>query len=679
MKSIRIIVLTVIILLFSSAFAFSEGFFARPGEILFADKCPEGYLEIGEKLLLGVGETRAIANEAKYFASYNHNIVSVDNDGVLRAVSRGKTTICVYFEYNVRKDLIVEVTSAPKSIKLSEKKGTLEIGDTHPLKAVLPKSTNASITWSSSDAGVVSVDDTGLLTALAAGECVITAETHNGLTAECAVTVKKPAPAKIHIASGKMTLYEGESAPVPYTLEGGYHETLQWSSSNPSAATVDENGVVTAVNVGKTTVSIKASGGAVQSVSVTVKEGSTSVSFPTSEITLYVGGRTIFEPIIKGGSGKYEYVSMDTSIAEIDPETGEICAKRAGSVYILAITPNYIFGEFLLNIVEGPQEVAFTAEKNEILLGEVVSTFHNLDGYEPQFTWYESTDNDIAHVDEYGVITGISKGTAVVSIHSGGLVSEINVTVLPPAKGIKAWASKDKLGVGESAEASFTLLEGAGTVRYESSDRSVAEIDAATGMISALSPGTCKITLSVSKGVSASFPITVSPAPESVSIQKSSYTLTPFNRAAFSFTVNEGAQTAYAVLSSDPQLVWYEDGFLYCGERTGSANVTVKTHNGLSAVSSVNVVEESEIIVSAEKLAVSPHFDYYVILPKNAKHELNASVPSAPDIEFFYSSSHPDIADVDETGLITTSKKGTSVITASLYSGQKVFVLVSVE
>lgn len=680
MKILKAAILTVCLFIFVSAAALCEGFFTRTGEITFADACPQGYQEIGEKLILGEGEMRVITNAAKYFSSDNMDVVSIDEHGVFHALESGRTIISVYFEENVRKDLPVEVAGAPKSIKLNEKKGTLTIGETYQLKATLTKSTVTTISWFSSAPNVVDVDDHGLLTALSAGECTIIARTHNGLTAECAVTVKLPPPAEIDLFTEEITLCLGETASVLYALNGGYHETITWSTGDSSIAAVDENGVVTAENVGKTVVCMEASGGDVQFIDIIVLEGATSVSFPTNEITLYAGGRTIFEPVIKGGSGKYEYVSMDPSIASIDQETGEICALRTGSVYILAVTPNYAFGEFLLTIVEGPEILTFTPERSVIAIGESIFTSNNLADFDPQFTWYESTDHDIAHVDEYGVITGTGEGSAVISVHSGGLAGEAEITVLPPAEGITAEAERDILGAGESVKIAYALSGGTGTVRYASSDMQVAQIDEETGTLYALNPGECEITLTVSSGAKTSFPVTVFPAPENVYIGKSLYTLAAGNRHFFSFGANEGAVTTYEITSSDPDLVWYLDGYLCTGVKTGSAAVTVKTHNGLTSSCTISVIDAPvEIRTEAEKLTQNPDFDYYLILTEGTSYALNAVVDSVPDIEITYSASHPSVADADEHGTVTAYKSGTSLITVSIASGLTARVLISVQ
>lgn len=83
----------------------------------------------------------------------------------------------------------VEVTS----IELSNNQKSLNIGDTFTLTATLKPNdaTNKSVTWSSSDTSVATVDENGVVTAVSEGTATITATASNGVKACCTVTVKQ--------------------------------------------------------------------------------------------------------------------------------------------------------------------------------------------------------------------------------------------------------------------------------------------------------------------------------------------------------------------------------------------------------------------------------------------------------------------------------------------------------
>ena len=84
-------------------------------------------------------------------------------------------------------------TVKPSSVRLDVSNLTMEIGGARTLKAtVSPYDTSdKSVTWTSSQSAVATVNSSGKVTAKKAGKTVITAKTINGKTAECVVTVKK--------------------------------------------------------------------------------------------------------------------------------------------------------------------------------------------------------------------------------------------------------------------------------------------------------------------------------------------------------------------------------------------------------------------------------------------------------------------------------------------------------
>ena len=82
---------------------------------------------------------------------------------------------------------------AVTSVKLSKSKKSLNIGDTFTLTATVKPNdaTDKSVTWSSSDTSVATVDENGVVTAVAEGTATITATASNGVEASCTVTVKQ--------------------------------------------------------------------------------------------------------------------------------------------------------------------------------------------------------------------------------------------------------------------------------------------------------------------------------------------------------------------------------------------------------------------------------------------------------------------------------------------------------
>ncbi|MDO4416443.1 MAG: leucine-rich repeat protein, partial [Erysipelotrichaceae bacterium] len=81
-------------------------------------------------------------------------------------------------------------TTEPESIRLNLSEAELKPGETVDLKAeVLPEDADDTVTWTTSNPAIAAVNEKGTVTAIAEGSAVITAETVNGLKAECVITV----------------------------------------------------------------------------------------------------------------------------------------------------------------------------------------------------------------------------------------------------------------------------------------------------------------------------------------------------------------------------------------------------------------------------------------------------------------------------------------------------------
>ena len=114
---------------------------------------------------------------------------------------------------------IAEYDVAVSSISLNKPSTSIEKGNTETLTATISpaEATDKSVTWSSNNPSVATVDANGTVTAVAAGEAIITAEASNGLTATCTVTVTAPAaPEPEPEPSGDLTSFNCDGVTVYY-------------------------------------------------------------------------------------------------------------------------------------------------------------------------------------------------------------------------------------------------------------------------------------------------------------------------------------------------------------------------------------------------------------------------------------------------------------------------------
>ncbi len=146
-----------------------------------------------------------------------------------------------------------------EGITLNQATATVNVDKTVTLTAsAVPVGADISaLTWESSDATVATVVD-GVVTGLKAGTATITAKVGD-FTATCTVTVEKLMATELTLNKQAVTLSQGatETLTTSVSPEGGWYDTLVWTTSDATVATVD-GGVITAVGVGTAVIGVTA-------------------------------------------------------------------------------------------------------------------------------------------------------------------------------------------------------------------------------------------------------------------------------------------------------------------------------------------------------------------------------------------------------------------------------------
>ena len=136
---------------------------------------------------------------------------------------------------------------------------TLNIGQTDSLEiTITPEGTIAQITWQSSQAEVATVDANGVITAIAVGTTTITASGINMEPAQCVVTVRDNS---ILISQDSLSMIPYDTCRLAVELPAWDSiSQITWTSDNEEVATVDQNGLVTAIAEGLATITASAEG-----------------------------------------------------------------------------------------------------------------------------------------------------------------------------------------------------------------------------------------------------------------------------------------------------------------------------------------------------------------------------------------------------------------------------------
>ncbi|MBQ8507878.1 MAG: Ig-like domain-containing protein [Clostridia bacterium] len=235
-------------------------------------------LNLGETLQLNAEISPATAETSLKWSTSSTRYVKVNQDGLIYGSRVGSATITVKTA-NGKKDTVkVKVVDPTKAASVTlDQSGTvqLNIGETLQLNAeVLPATAETSLKWSTSSSSRAKVSQDGLVSARKAGSATITVKTSNGKTDTVKIKVVDPTKAtSVTIdSSGAIAIGVGEklqlsAAVLPETAE----TSLSWSSKSTRYAKVNQNGVVTGVRKGTTTITVKTDNGKTDTVKIKVQ------------------------------------------------------------------------------------------------------------------------------------------------------------------------------------------------------------------------------------------------------------------------------------------------------------------------------------------------------------------------------------------------------------------------
>ncbi len=306
-----------------------------------------------------------------------------------------------------------------------------------------------NISWSSSHTEVATVDQEGNVTAVALGETIITAAAGDK-SATCLVKVEREvAIVGITLNETSLTLKEGETFQLVATLqpENATPKTIEWFSTIPAVATVDENGLVTAVRKGgpatiwavigrgtgyeinaKCEVTVTSDGPSVESI--TVDPGTA---------TIYVGEETVLTATVTpdGTGAVIQWNSDNTSLAKVEKISdtqAKVTGVGVGHVKVIAsVGDKFDYCEVTVEKKSSGTDVeSVTLDKTqlEMNIGEtaqLTATVLPENATDKTVTW-SSSNSRVASVSN-GLVVAQSAGETVITAQAGSVSATCTVVV----------------------------------------------------------------------------------------------------------------------------------------------------------------------------------------------------------------------------------------------------------
>lgn len=237
-------------------------------------------LAVGDTLSLeATVEPEDVLDKEVFFRSLNEEVATIDENGLISALTKGEATIEAYTANGKTAQCLVTVRPVAESIELDKAEIQLKEGGSATLSAkILPEDALAEkAVFTSDNESVAVVDQNGVITAKTVGSTKIMVSAGD-ITAECLITVtetpKVVEVTTVKLDKGNSTLTEGATLKLTATVlpSNANDKRITFSSSNKSVATVDSKGLVTAVKKGSAFITAAATNGKKASITVTVEE-----------------------------------------------------------------------------------------------------------------------------------------------------------------------------------------------------------------------------------------------------------------------------------------------------------------------------------------------------------------------------------------------------------------------
>ena len=407
----------------------------------------------GESAVLSASVSpEAASDRAVAWSSSDRSVATVDKAGTVHGLRPGTATVTATAE---GKSGTCAVTVKAKAVNVTEvtldrAELTLTEGETETLTATVKpdNADNRKVAWSSDKTDVATVDGAGKVTAVKAGEAVVTVTTEDGgKTASCKVTVKAKAVnvTEVTLDKTELTLTEGETETLTATVrpDNADNRKVTWSSDKTDVATVDGAGKVTAVKAGEAAVTVTTEdGGKTASCKVTVKAKAvnvTEVTLDRTELTLTEGETGTLTATVKPDNAdnrKVTWISDKTDVATVDG-AGKVTAVKPGEAVVTVTTEDggktatcKVTVKAKTVSVTGVEVNPWAVTLSVRGTSKLSYTIRPADATNQNVKW-ESESPSVATVDSEGNVQGVAAGTAKICVttEDGGFKSYCTVTV----------------------------------------------------------------------------------------------------------------------------------------------------------------------------------------------------------------------------------------------------------
>ena len=597
-------------------------------------------------------------------------------------------------------DCIVDVRLKPESIAFAGTTLKIGVGDTLDLSqngyiVCTPADSAAGYTFKTSNKGYVSVTAAGVIKGVKKGSAKITATSHNGKTAVLTVQVNSK-PTGVSFAQSDYELGVGMSTrpAVKFTPASGAYSLCSYSVANSEIAAIDQQGAITALQVGSTQIYVTTQNGKKAEATLTVLPGPEQITVQQERVIVGMdqkGAKVVgVYPAGTACDFTYEVVSGDT--ITIDKATGAITTKAVGQSTVRVRSSNSAaYVDCIVDVRLKPESIAFAGTTLKIGVGDTLDLSQN--GYivctpadsAAGYT-FKTSNKGYVSVTAAGVIKGVKKGSAKITATShNGKTAVLTVKVCDKPKGVAFAQGSYTLGIGMSARTAvkFTPASSAYSLcSYSIADPEIATVDA-NGAITAVAAGDTLLTVETTNGKRNTAVVHVLPAPTSVGFKQDSYELSGGMKLDLNTCVeyDDGtmAELSFSIVGGNTASASIDANGVITALAKGSVRVQVTATNGKnSIVSQKNCTIVCSNVPDSISYAVGKIVIAYgdtVQMPEPIARDVAGTVCPA---SYKYKSSNSKYVKIVNGNYIQGVKAGTATVQATSHNGKTTTIKVEV-
>ena len=499
-------------------------------------------------------------------------------------------------------------------------------------------------------------------------------------------------------------VFEGETLQTVLIREGDPAEgELTFESSNQKIATVDDQGVVTGLSKGQTTItaSVKTEKKTYRAqLNVTVARKVETVEVNAEKLPVYsaedafVSGLlqtrenadenalpVIVLPVKKSYDLKITVLPKDATNRHVVVTSDNQDVVRAHGSSISGVAPGEavvtvaseqnpeVCARYRVLTIQPLSRIALKLSDKSVAAGEQISVVAELSPENasiPQLVW-SSANPEIATVDENGIVTGVARGNAriiVSSVDGSNVRANINVRVTQKAEQVTLDKQEVTIDTGRNAVLKATVLPkntDDKSVVWFSSDESVAVVNN-NGRITAKALGECEIICTSAVNGEA-----VAKAVVHVQQPVSKITFTgdisvyagEEGRVTWNVEPANASNPSVELSTNKPNILSVEPDGTIRGLAPGEAYVTAKSTDGSNRQARVKV----RVLQHVAGVHMKRHTAYIDVKETTAVHAL-LEPENASNQNVFFS--------VDDSSIATVKSKGNRVSITGVSKGQTV-------